>query len=149
MQFVIQKQTFSIITSWNIQICNYYKRDTANLNGAWGWQVDLLWKCFCSALSMWYTRRFEQINTCTKPSGKKREQTLEHIISTNRPADDGNDLRLPVERSTKILLAALLLLLQQTELLIFTGVCVLEVDPFKLIPPSHKGMKTSPRVLLA
>lgn len=73
---------------------------------------------------------------------KKKEGTLEHIINTNRPVADGNDLCLPVERSTKILLAALLLSsLQKGELLIFAGVGVLEVDPLKLIPPSHKSMK--------
>lgn len=40
-----------------------------------------------------------------KQEGKK-EGTLEHIISRKRPVADGNDLCLPVERSTKILLAA-------------------------------------------
>lgn len=153
---------FYIIFSSNTLLCNYFPNNKRTIQicnyclqliwmqlevGRW----ILLWKCVCSAVSLWYTRRFEQINACTKPSGKeekntgreeKKEGTLEHIISTNRPVADGNDLCLPVERSTKILLAALLLSsLQKGELLIFAGVGVLEVDPLKLIPPSHKSMK--------
>lgn len=55
---------------------------------------------------------------------KKKTLTLENIISTNRPAADGNDLCLPVESSSAILLTALLLsLLQQAEHSYLQGLC--------------------------
>lgn len=105
-------------------------------------KVDSIVKVFLHCLLSVIHQEIEPNKYMHEDLRQKKKRTLENIISTNRPVADGNDLCLPVERSSTILLAALLLsVLQKAKLLIFTVVCVLEVDPFILIPPSHKSMK--------
>lgn len=77
---------FDIIFSSNTLLCNYFPNNKRTiqicnycLQLIW-MQLEVgrwirLWKCVCSAVSLWYTRRFEQINACTKPSGKEEKNT--------------------------------------------------------------------------
>lgn len=82
LHHILFKHIFSVITSQKTKEQFKFAITANRLQLIW-MQLEvgrwiLLWKCVCSAVSLWYTRRFEQTNTCTKPSGKENKTKQEN-----------------------------------------------------------------------